>query len=163
VTAGGRSRPVDHGAQRSLEYDLWVALRRPPAAVFALLADIQDHEPIPFRAKVRMRKEPPGPTAIGTWWHEQVRLMPGLWLTTESVVTELEEPIVLGMDFRAAWFSGHLTYTIEPTPEGCVVRQREKLRPLPRLRRLAGAIDAGLRLRSIERLADIRNLLERSA
>jgi hypothetical protein len=90
---------------------LWVAIGRPPAAVFAFLVDVQEHEPIPRRAAIRMTKIPAGPTAAGTRWHEQVRLMPGWWMTVDSVVTDIDEPAVLGMDFRSSWCTGHLTYT----------------------------------------------------
>jgi len=47
-------------------FDLSIAIRRQPAEVFAFLADIQDAEPIPRRAAVKMIKEPSGPTTIGT-------------------------------------------------------------------------------------------------
>lgn len=85
-------------------FDLSVAIRRPPSAVFALLADIQDFEPIPRRESIRMVKEPAAPTAMGTRWHEWVRLGPGCWFRTESVVSEFDPPHLLGMDL--CWFGG---------------------------------------------------------
>jgi hypothetical protein len=42
-------------------------IRRPAAEVFALIADIQDAEPLPRRAALRMEKDPSGPTAVGTF------------------------------------------------------------------------------------------------
>lgn len=39
--------------------DLAIGIRQPPEAVYALLADIQDAEPVPRRAVVRMIKDPP--------------------------------------------------------------------------------------------------------
>jgi hypothetical protein len=39
-------------------FDLSVMIRRPAAEVFALLADVQDAEPLPRRATLRMEKDP---------------------------------------------------------------------------------------------------------
>ena len=63
--------------RRATTFNLSVEIRRPQSAVFALLSDIQDFEPIPRDAAFRMVKEPAGPTAVGTRWHEWVRLAPG--------------------------------------------------------------------------------------
>jgi hypothetical protein len=128
--------------------------------VFALLADIQQAEPLPRRAVVRVVKDPAGPTVLGTRWHEAVRLGPGCWFHIESIVTELQPPTRLGTDFRTRWFGGHLTYEIEPTPDGCILHHRETLRPRVLLPWLPAIIAPRLRPRLVERLADIRNLLE---
>jgi hypothetical protein len=85
---------------------LSIVIRRPGAVVFALQADVQDAEPLPRRAVVRMEKTPFGPTGVGTRWHEAVRFAPGCWLHIESVVTELEPPKRLSMDFTTRWFIG---------------------------------------------------------
>lgn len=109
-----------------------------------------------------MTKIPAGPTAAGTRLHEQVRLVPGCWMTVDSVITDLEEPVLLGMDFRSIWCTGHLTYTVEATPEGSILHQRETLRPrwpLQWLVALVALVDAGLRPRLLKRLAEIRALL----
>jgi polyketide cyclase/dehydrase/lipid transport protein len=150
--------PRDDSPGRLLAFDLSVAVRRPPVAVFTLLADVQQH--IPKAAGVRMTKIPASPTAVGTRWHEQVRLVPGWWMSVDSVVTEMQEPVLLGMDFRSIWWTGHLTYSVEATPEGSILRQRETLRPRWPLRWLAARVDAGLRPRLLKRLAEIRALLE---
>jgi hypothetical protein len=47
-------------------FDLSVMIRRPAAEVLALIAEIQDAEPLPRRAALRMEKDPSGPTAVGT-------------------------------------------------------------------------------------------------
>jgi hypothetical protein len=60
-----------------LHFDLSVAIRRSPTAVFGLLADIQDHEPVPLDARVRMTKHPSIATRVGTRWDEKVRIAPG--------------------------------------------------------------------------------------
>ena len=107
-----------------------------------------------------MTKIPPGPTAVGTRWHERVKLMPGWWMRVDSVVTEIDQPAVLGMDFRSIWCTGHLTYAIEATAEGSILHQRETLLPRWPLRPLATWGDAGLRPRLLARLVEIQALLE---
>jgi hypothetical protein len=160
VTTSTRARPRDDSPGRPLSFELSVTIRRPPAVVFAFLADVQDHEPIPRRAAIQMTKIPPGPTAAGTRWQERVRLVPGWWMRVDSVVTEIDKPAVLGMDFRSIWCTGHLTYTIEATAQGSILHQRETLLPRWSLRPLAAWVDAGLRPRLLTRLAEIRALLE---
>jgi hypothetical protein len=121
----------DAGARpgKCCRFDLSVAIGRRPADVYAFLADVQDAEPLPRRAAVRMVKDPPGPTRVGTVWREAVRLVPGLWLHVDSVVTEAQPPHRLGMDARSPWFTGHLTYEVKPAEDGSVLRQREELVP----------------------------------
>jgi hypothetical protein len=143
-------------------FDLAVAIGRPPAAVFALLADVQDVEPIPRRAAVRMVKEPAGPTTIGTRWHEWVRLAPGCWFHVESVVSDVHKPYQLGMDFHSRWLTGHLTYVIEPAADGSILHQRETVRPRALLRWLSPFIERSMRPRLVQRLADIKAILEES-
>ncbi|GAB4585586.1 SRPBCC family protein [Nocardia sp. IFM 10818] len=142
---------------------LSVPIRRPPPAVFALLADIQDFEPIPRTATVRMDKEPPGPTMPGTRWHEAVRIAPGCWLHVENIVSEVHEPHLLGIDFRSRWLTGHLDYAIEPVADGSTLHQRETLRLRAFGRWLGPLIERRLRPRLAERLADIKAILETPA
>ncbi len=129
--------------------------------MFAFLADIQDAEPIPRNAVVRMVKEPSGPTAVGTRWREQVRIVPGCWLHVESVVTQIAEPSRLGMDFHSRWFGGHLTYEIEADAGGSLLRQEETLQPRGPVLWLEKIIEPYLRRQLMHRLQDIRQLLER--
>lgn len=130
--------------------------------MFALLTDIQDAEPIPRSAVVRMVKEPIGPTAIGTRWHEWVKVTRGCWLHVESLVSEVNEPYRLAMDFRSRWLTGHLTYDIEPVAGGSILHHRETVRPRALLRWLSPFIERRMRPRIIERLDDIKAILEAS-
>jgi hypothetical protein len=107
-----------------------------------------------------MVEEPAGPTTEGTVWHESVRLLPGLWLHVLSVVTEARPPHRLGMDFRSPWFTGHLTYEIEPAGSGSLLRQREELVPGWLLRPLGGFLSRQLRPRLLRRLDDVGRVLE---
>lgn len=111
-----------------LTFDLSVEIRRPPAAVFALLSDIQDFEPIPRDTVVKTVKEPSGPTAVRTRRHEKVELAPFVWLHVENLVSEVDAPHLLAIDAHSSWMTAHLTYRIEPLGDGCVLRQHENLR-----------------------------------
>ena len=137
-----------------------VGIHRPLTDVYAFLADVQDAEPIPRYANVRMVKEPDGPTSVGTRWHEQVRLLPGYWLHVESVVTEVEEPVRLSMDFSSRWFAGRMAYELTPTADGCVLRQREVIRPCRRMALLGGLLGRSRRRHVGQRLQDIKRVLE---
>ncbi|HYN30096.1 MAG TPA: hypothetical protein VES95_09535 [Dermatophilaceae bacterium] len=128
--------------------------------MFALLADIQDAEPIPRSAAVRMVKEPAGATAVGTRWHESVRVARACWFRIESVVSEVQEPYRLSLASCSRWLTGHLTYDIEQVPGGSIPHQRETVRPPGLLRWLGPVIERRMRP-LLERLTDIRQLLER--
>ena len=159
----GSCRPARTSAvdtRRTPTFDLEMPIDRPPEVVFAFLSDVQDAEPIPRRASVRMVKDPAGPTAVGTRWHEQVRLVPGCWLHVESVVTQVDVPRRLGMDFRTHWFTGHLDYEVEPAGAACVLHQRETLVMRWPLRLLGPVMERQLGRHLVERLRDIRTLLE---
>lgn len=150
----------DSSRSSPLTFDLSVAIRRPPHVVFALLADIQDAEPIPRSATVRMVKDPAGPTTVGTRWHEWVKIAPFTWFHVESVVSAVEPPNRLAMDFHSMWLTGHLTYDIEPVAGGCVLHHRERVRPRALLRWLQPLVERGMRPQILRRLADIKAILE---
>jgi hypothetical protein len=156
VGSASRLRPRDEG-----EYliDREIEIPRLPGAVYAFLADIQEAEPIPRRARVVMVKEPLGPTAVGTRWHERVRLAPGLWLHVESLVTQAEDPHRLAMDFTSRWWTGQLTYEIEATDAGTLLHHREVIRPRALLWSLTPMIGRRLDRKIQERLVDIRALV----
>lgn len=159
----GGPEPTDHSPQTRLRFDLSVPVRRDAQDMYALLADVQDLEPLPRAPGVRMTKSPGGPTRPGTRWHEQVRVAPGLWMRIESTATATEPPRLLGMDFSSAWFTGHLDYRIEPTPDGCVLRQQERLALRGPFTAAEERVDATLRARVLDRLADLRDVAESRA
>jgi len=147
-------------ADAGLNFDLSVEIRRPPAAVFALLTDIQDHEPIPRDARVKMMKHPSTATHVGTRWDERVRIGPGWWMSIESIVTDIRPPNVLGMDFHSVWLYGHLVYTITPSREGARLQQRESVHLRWPLRWFSTRVERRLGARLGRRLAELRDLLE---
>jgi hypothetical protein len=160
MTTDGRTGFRTAVGRRGCRFDLSVAVARPPADVYAMVADVQDAEPLPRRPRVRMVKEPPAPTAVGTVWHEAVRMAPGVWLRVDSVVTEARPPYRLGMDFRSRWFTGHLTYEIEPADGGSLLHQSEELLPHRLVRPFRRLIAHGLRPRLQQRLDDIKSVVE---
>ncbi len=147
-------------ADSVLSFDLSVGIKRPSAAVFALLADIQDYEPIPLEARVKMTKHPSTATRVGTRWKERVKIAPGLWMSIESVVTDIQPPSLLGMDFHSVWLYGHLAYTITPSGEGATLHQRETVHLRWPLRWFSTRVKGRLRARLSRRLAELRDLLE---
>jgi hypothetical protein len=155
--------PTDHSPGTRLTFDLSVPIRRDARDVYALLADIQDLEPIPRAAGVRMTKSPAGPTGAGTRWHEKVRMAPGLWMRIESTATAAQPGALLGMDFSSLWFTGHLDYRVEPTSDGCVLRQQERLALRGPFTLAAAPVDARLRARVLDRLAELRDVAEARA
>jgi hypothetical protein len=169
TSASGTQRRSSGPTGAGLAFDLSVRIRRPALEVFALLADIQGAEPLPRRPTLRMVKDPSGATAVGTRWHEAVRIAPGCWLRIENIVKEMEQLARLGIDFTTRWFGGHLTYQIETTQDGCVLHHRETLRPPNRgpggalLPWLPAVIAPPLRRHVAERLDDIRAYVESGA
>jgi hypothetical protein len=66
------------------------------------------------------------------------------------------------MDFRSRWFAGHMAYDIEPTADGSILHHRETMRLRPLLGWLSPLVEHTLRPRLLERLADIKAILEKS-
>lgn len=64
------------------------------------------------------------------------------------------------MDLEGRWFTGHLPYDIEPASEGSLLHQRETVRPRALLRWLSPFIEGRMRPRLMERLGDIKEILE---
>jgi hypothetical protein len=146
-----------------MQYDLSIAIHRPPEAVYAVLADVQDYIHGPGSPVPEMEKIPPGPTVVGTRWREVVRLLPFVTMTMWSEVTDVVPGRRLGETFHGPWMTGRITYEIDPTPDGSILRHRETLQPHGPLRLLAGPMDRMLRPRIEARLEDIRELLENPA
>ena len=143
-----------------MEFDLSVRIGRPPEAVYAMLADIQQYVD-PASVVPEMEKIPPGPTEVGTRWREVVRLLPGITMTIWSEVVALEPGRRLEVRFHGPGMSGLLIYVIEDHDGGTLLRQIETLTPHGPLRVMAGTVERTLRPRLIARLADIGDRLER--
>ncbi len=113
-----------------MRFDYSVTIRRPPRAVFAMLADVQDWGKAERAALVPvMETVTPGPTRVGTRWHEVIRLAPHITMTVWSEVVGIEQDCLLDERFWAWWMRGRLEYTVTPTDGGAVLRQRERLEP----------------------------------
>lgn len=152
VTAAARAS--DSG---SVDFDFSVRIATAPAAVFDLLVDVQEYAAEPVLSMV---KDPPGATAVGTRWREEIRLAPMVRMVVWSEVTELDPGRCLSMVFHQRGFSGRLTYTVQADRDGSILRQQESLQLRWLLRPLAGVVERALRSRLEERLDDIRRLLE---
>jgi hypothetical protein len=147
-----------------MRFDLSVTIQRPPDEVFAFMADAQnygDHGPdsrVPVFEKIT-----PGPTRVGTRWHEVVQLAPGVRMTAWSEVTTYEPSRRFEESFRASWMRGRLEYSVAPCGEGSTLRQREVLKPRGPLRCFDRPIARMLRPNLLARLEAIRDMLEAGA
>ena len=143
-----------------MDFDLSVEIGRPPAEVFALLADVERFAAGPGSPVVSMEKIPPGRTEVGTRWREVVRLLPGLSMTVWSVVIDLTPDARLVVDFSSVAFTGRLTYELTETTSGTRLHQRQTLEPRGPFRLVSRPMARALRPRLVERLDDIRGQLE---
>lgn len=143
-----------------MHFDGSVLVGAPPAAVFALLADVQDHAVGPGSPVTAMEKIPPGPTRVGTRWREVVSVMPGLTLEIWSEVTRLEANRRLEERFWGAGMRGSLTYTLTPSGRGCLLRQQESMQAEGALRLVGLPWGWMLRWRLVGRLREIRDAVE---
>ena len=147
-----------------MDFDLAITIRRPPAVVLAFFIDIQDRlDPSPSSPVPELEKVPAGPTTVGTRWREVVKLAPGVRMTVWSTVTAIEPGRLLAETFTSAWMHGTLEYTVSPTGNGTLLRQRETLTPKGPLRLFDRPIAAMLRPALVKRLEDVRDLLEAGA
>lgn len=157
--AAGAADPQDLAPGRPLEFDLAVEIRCPPEAVHAFLVAKEQHPQPPGSPVLRLDRLTPSPVRVGTRWIEVVRVGLGMSMTVRSQADRFEPGVALGERFSSAWFTGRLVYTFEPVPAGTRLRQQETLLPRGPLALVAGRIDAALRPRLLDRLADIRDLL----
>ena len=147
-----------------MRFDYSVTIRRPPSAVFAMLADIQDWGREERAALVPvMDKVTPGETGVGTRWHEVIQLAPHLTMTVWSEVVAIEPGRLLDERFWAWWMRGRLEYTMTPAEGGTVLRQRERLEPRGPFRLVEHLIERQLGPAIENRLQDIGRMLEAAA
>ena len=141
-----------------MDCDLSIAIRQPPEAVYAVLADVQDYIHGPGSPVPEMEKIPPGPTVVGTRWREVVRLLPFLTMTVWTEVTDVVPGQRLSLAFRGPWMTGRIRYDFEPTTDGSILHHRETLTPHGPLRLVAGPMDRVFKPQLLGRLEDIRKL-----
>lgn len=143
-----------------LDFDLAVKIRRPPSAVYDVLAQKERHAVHPGSPVARLERLTPGPTRVGTRWVEVVPLLPGVRLTVRSEADRVEPGVALGESFTSLVFSGHLEYEFGAVDGGTRLRQRQRIQLRGPVRLLARPMDSALRPRLLQRLADLRDLLE---
>lgn len=143
-----------------MRFDETISIAAPPSVVFALLADIQDTATGPGSPVSAMDKIPAGPTHVGTRWREVVRLGLGLRLTmwTETIAVEPDRQLMLR--FWGGSMRGEITYTIEPSDGGAVLRHEEWMHAVGWLRPLDVLLGRMLAPRIHRRLEAIRDHLE---
>jgi hypothetical protein len=137
-----------------LVFDLSIDIPRSTPGGFRGAADIQDFKPLPIDAQVKMTKHPVSPTRVGARWDEKARVLAGWWLSTQSVVTDIEGPATIGMDLSSRWFDGHLTYALDTSEDGTTLHQHELLRLRWPLRCFGSQVERKLRSQLEKRLTD---------
>ncbi len=143
-----------------MHFDGSILVGAPPADVFALLAEVQDHAVGPGSPVTAMEKIPPGPTRVGTRWREVVSVMPGLTLEVWSEVTRLEPDRRLEERFWGSGMRGTLVYSLTPSGRGCLLRQQESMQTEGALRLIGLPWGWMLRWRLVGRLREIRDAVE---
>ena len=143
-----------------MDYDHALTIRRPPEAVFAMMADIQEYIHAPNSPVPEMEKIPPGPTIVGTRWREVVKLLPFVTMTMWSDCTALVPDRRLELDWHGPGMTGHITYTMEPTDGDTVFRQVETVTPRGLMRLFGGLMERMLAPRLTARMEAIRDVLE---
>lgn len=146
-----------------MEFDREIVIDRPPSAVYGMLAEVQRFAVGPGSPVLEMEKAPPGTTAVGTTWREVIELAPHVRMTVWSRVTATDPGRTLAIAFRGPGMRGRLRYTIEPKDGGSLLRQRETLRTVGLLRLFEPIVSRMLTPRLVDRLRDVRDVVERSS
>ena len=137
-----------------------VLVERPPAEVFALLADYRrDGEW--RRAVTAMRVEPDAPVVVGSTISETLRFAGRTWIT-DTTVTALQPGRSLCFQGGDATMQVSGRREVEPWGDGTRVRQQLTLEPRGLLRLLSPLLAAMYRRVATRDLATLRDLLQRS-
>jgi hypothetical protein len=134
---------------------------------FDLLATKERTAVGPGSPVLRLDKEPPGRTEVGSRWTEVVRLGPLARMTIRSVATVVDPPHHLAETFVGPGFRGQLAYRFEPvagpTGDATVLHQHQEFTLTGPLRRPAAwLVRRAWRPRAEQRLQAIRGALEGS-
>jgi uncharacterized protein YndB with AHSA1/START domain len=134
-----------------------ITIDRPPASVFAYLADLENL-PAWNYALAETRQVSPGPPGVGTRYR-QTRTIP-VHAEESLEITEFTPNRQLAVQGTLNAFPAHLTYTLQPAGEGSTLVNTVELQA-PRPLNLLGPVVAG-RIKSAvaANLADLKRLLE---
>ena len=135
-------------------------VERPPAEVFALLADYsRDGEW--RRAVTAMHVEPDAPVAVGSAISETLRFAGRTWVT-DTTITALQLGRSLRFEGGDATMQVSGQREVEPWGDGTRVRQQLTLEPRGLLRLLSPLLAPMYRRVATHDLAALRDLLQRS-
>ena len=99
-----------------------IAINRPPAEVFAFIADMTNG-PSWQQGLHSVRRIPPGPVAVGSE-HVFERRFAGRMLRSANRITAYDPPHMLAFEIPDGWISGRAHYRVEPAGDGARVTCR---------------------------------------
>ena len=134
-----------------------IDITRPPAEVFAYLADLE-HTPQWNRAIASARKVTPGPVAIGSRF-ELTRSVPRPAVEVLEV-TRLDPDRRIDVVGDLASLPAHLTYELSPSPHGTTLSNSIELEPGGPLGHFGSLLTGRVRASVSENLGVLRSLLE---
>ena len=137
-----------------------VDIARPPAEVFAYLADLE-HTPEWNWAITSTRKVSPGPVGVGTRY-QQSRSVPRSAVEMLEV-TELQADSRIEVAGDLGPFRAHLTYELAPTAGGTRLTNSVDLDPPGALGLFGGLFTGRIQASVAENLGVLRTLLEAGA
>lgn len=105
-----------------IDLETTVEIARPPAEVFAFVAD-QTNGPRWQAGLAEVRRLTGGPLGVGTE-HEFVRRFAGREVATRNRFVTFEEGRYVEFEIPDGWLTGRASYLAEPGPAGAVLTSR---------------------------------------
>lgn len=143
-----------------MDFEFQATIARPQAEVFAFFRDVDEHAGQEGSVVPVYDKVTPGPTGVGTRYHEVIRLLPGVTAEMWSEITTYQPERRLGYRFSGLGMDGELEYEFETAAQGTLVVQRQSLRPRGLLKLFSPLIQWSFARVAGKRLESIKNLLE---
>ncbi len=141
-------------------FELSILINRAPTDVFAFLRDKDKFPQEEGSPVLVLEKTTPGPPGAGTCYREVVQMLPFYRGEILSEITRFEPNELLEEDFRGAGMSGRLAYHFIQEKDGTQLIQRETLQYRGILKLFEPIIRAILFRKLLERLEDIKAILE---
>lgn len=143
-----------------MHFELSITINRPPPEVFAFLSDKDKYPQMEGSPVLVLDKTTPGPSGVGTRYREVVQMLPFYRGEILSEITRFEPNKHLEEDFKGAGMHGHLAYQFMPKRDGTNLIQRETIHYHGVLKLCEPIIRVVLYRRLVERLNNIKAILE---
>ena len=143
-----------------MNFELSIAIRRPPCDVFAFLRDKDKFPQKPGSPVLLLEQTTPGPAGVGTRYREVVQMLPFVRGEILSEVTCFVPGEALEEDYQGAGMIGHLAYQFLPEGDGTRLIQREKVAVRGFVKVLEPVMERMLARQLSKRLEAIKAILE---